>query len=118
MAVNKGLRRIGRSWALDPGAAHAGHQSGMPDSIPLQQRNRPPSQRNTVRHHSGMLSAISPESCPSWRGTRTLFRGLSLMLLDPNGIAWSRIDGFDAVKIEDSGHETRCCSKKEQRHHN
>jgi hypothetical protein len=78
MAVNKGLRRIGRSWALDPGAAHAGHQSGMPDSIPLQQRNRPPSQRNTVRHHSGMLSAISPESCPSWRGTRSSAKSTGL----------------------------------------
>jgi hypothetical protein len=74
MAVNKGLRRIGRPWCPVPGAAHAGHQSGMPDSIPLQQRNRPPSQRNTVRHHSGMLSAISPESCPSWRGTRNIGR--------------------------------------------
>jgi hypothetical protein len=34
-------------------------------------RKCPPSQRNTVRHHSGMLSAFRPESCPSWPGTRT-----------------------------------------------
>ena len=71
MAVYKGLRRFDRSQVLSPGAGHAGHQSGMVDSIPLHQRNRPPSDRNTVRHHSGMLSAISPESCPSWPGLRS-----------------------------------------------
>lgn len=71
MAENKGLRRFDRCRTLRSGQGHAGHQSGMPDSIPLQQRNRPASHRNAVRHHSGILSAISPESCPSWRGTRT-----------------------------------------------
>ena len=71
MAVYKGLRRFDRCRAVRPGAGHAGHQSDMPDSIPLEQRNRPPSHWNAVRHHSGMLSAIIPESCPSWRGTRT-----------------------------------------------
>ena len=71
MAVYKGLRRFDRCRAVRPGAGHAGHQSDMPDSIPLEQRNRPPSHWNAVRHHSGMLSAIIPESCPSWRGTRS-----------------------------------------------
>jgi hypothetical protein len=66
----KGLRRFDRRRVVRPGAGHAGHQSGMPDSIPLLPRNRPPSHRNAVRHHSGMLSAIIPESCPSWPGTR------------------------------------------------
>jgi len=31
----------------------------------------PPSAWNGVRHHSGMLSAISAERCPGWRGIRT-----------------------------------------------
>jgi hypothetical protein len=32
------------------------------DSIPLDSRNRPASKQITVRHHTGMLSAITPES--------------------------------------------------------
>ena len=42
----------------------------MPDTIPLEGQNCPAWRRNTVRHASGMLSAIIPESCPSWAGTR------------------------------------------------
>jgi hypothetical protein len=41
----------------------------MPDSVPrsrtafrLKRQNRPASARNTVRHHTGILSAINPES--------------------------------------------------------
>lgn len=70
MEVYTGSRRFGRARAVSPRAAHAGHQSGMPDSVPLQPQNCPRCQRNTVRHHSGMLSAFSPESCPSWSGLR------------------------------------------------
>jgi hypothetical protein len=72
MTVNKGLRRFDRSRVLGPRAGHAGHQSGMPDSIPLPSAKCPPWHRNTVRHHSGMLSAISPEFCPSCPGLRNL----------------------------------------------
>jgi hypothetical protein len=31
----------------------------------------PPSAWNSVRHHGGMMSAISAERCPRWRGIRT-----------------------------------------------
>lgn len=42
----------------------------MPDTIPLEGQNCPAWRQNTVRHAAGMLSAIIPESCPSWAGTR------------------------------------------------
>jgi hypothetical protein len=42
----------------------------MADSIPLKPTNCPPSHRNGVRHASGTLSAIAPESCPPWPGAR------------------------------------------------
>jgi hypothetical protein len=51
--------------------SHGGHCSGMADSIPLHPPKCPPSHRNGVRHAAGMLSAITPESCPSWAGART-----------------------------------------------
>jgi hypothetical protein len=44
----------------------------MPDTIPLKGQNCPAWRRNTVRHASGVLSAIIPESCPSWAGTRNV----------------------------------------------
>lgn len=51
--------------------AHDGHRSDMADSIPLTPPNRSSSDRNSVRHASGRVSAITPESCPSWAGART-----------------------------------------------
>jgi hypothetical protein len=56
MAVYKGLRRFDRYRALRPGTGHAGHQSGMSDSIPPL--------REIVRHATGTLSGITPECCP------------------------------------------------------
>ncbi len=43
----------------------------MADTIPERPKKCPPSNRNAVRHDAGTLSAISPESCPPWAGTRT-----------------------------------------------
>jgi hypothetical protein len=40
------------------------HSAGPP--------NRPSSHRNSVRHASGRVSAITPESCTAWAGARTL----------------------------------------------
>src|SRR5690606_10190270 len=48
----------------------------MTDTIPLIIQNCPASFRSTVRHAIGMLSAIRPESRPSWAGART-FRARS-----------------------------------------
>src|SRR5271167_4890826 len=42
----------------------------MPDSVPFEHQNRPASDRNAVRHVTGILSAMPPECCPSWSGTR------------------------------------------------
>src|SRR5690606_24675821 len=42
----------------------------MADTIPKRPKKCPPSNRNAVRHDAGTLSAISPESCPPWAGTR------------------------------------------------
>src|SRR5690606_5175002 len=70
----KGLRRDAppaggcyRSRAGDRGQ----RSEIMADSVPLRPPKCPPSGRNTVRHAAGMVSAIGPESCPSWAGTRT-----------------------------------------------
>jgi hypothetical protein len=52
-------KRLGCSGSFRP---HAGQRSAITDSIPLESQNRPASARNTVRHHTGMLSAIIPES--------------------------------------------------------
>jgi hypothetical protein len=41
---------------------------GMADSIPLD--------RQIVRHAAGTMSAITPESCPSWAGAGTNFNDL------------------------------------------
>lgn len=55
-----------------PFREQGGQRSGrMPDTIPLKGQNCPAWRQNTVRHASGMLSAIIPESCPSWAGTRS-----------------------------------------------
>jgi len=42
----------------------------MADSIPLELPQWPSSGRNAVRHAVGTVSAITPESCPSWAGIR------------------------------------------------
>lgn len=42
----------------------------MADTIPERPQKCPPSDRNAVRHDAGTLSAIRPESCPPWTGTR------------------------------------------------
>jgi hypothetical protein len=67
--VNKGLRRL-----IPDRVVLAGH---MPDTIPRcrtafrsNTQNRPASDRNAVRHVIGILSAMPPERCPSWSGTR------------------------------------------------
>ncbi len=42
----------------------------MADTLPAPRRNCPPSGRHTVRHATGTVSVIAPESCPSWAGIR------------------------------------------------
>jgi len=59
---------------LPPRAGYRGQRSEiMADTLPLQRRNCPPSGRNIVRYAIGTVSAIAPESCPSWAGTRNNF---------------------------------------------
>src|SRR5690606_666278 len=70
----KGLRRdappAGGTRQLNR-AADGGQRSGaMTDTVPLWSSKCPPCGRNAVRHAAGMVSAIRPEYCPSWAGTR------------------------------------------------
>jgi hypothetical protein len=50
---------------------HAGQRSGHGGQHSADPPNRPSSARTGVRHAAGMVSAITPESCPSWAGVRT-----------------------------------------------
>src|SRR5690606_30686010 len=59
-----------------PFRGYADSVPAMTDTIPLIIQNCPASFRSTVRHAIGMLSAIRPESRPSWAGART-FRARS-----------------------------------------
>jgi hypothetical protein len=43
----------------------------MADTVPFLPTDWPPSGRHAVRLAAGMVSVISPESCPSWPGTRS-----------------------------------------------
>jgi hypothetical protein len=52
-------KRLGCGGSFRP---HAGQRSAITDNIPLERQNRPAPARNTVRHHTGILSAIIPES--------------------------------------------------------
>ena len=51
---------------------HAGQRSGHGGQHSADPPNRLSSARTRVRHAAGMVSAITPESCPSWAGVRTL----------------------------------------------
>jgi len=54
----------------------------MPDTVPVGASKCPPSGRNAVRHAVGTVSAIGPESCPAWAGTR------SYSASSPHLLAW------------------------------
>jgi hypothetical protein len=49
---------------------HAGQRSGHGGQLSADPPHRPSSARTSVRHAAGMVSAITPESCPSWAGVR------------------------------------------------
>jgi hypothetical protein len=49
---------------------HAGQRSGHGGQHSSDPPNRPSSVRTGVRHAAGMVSAITPESCPSRAGVR------------------------------------------------
>jgi hypothetical protein len=76
----------------------------MPDTIPLRKPNCPAWRRSTVRHATGLLSVIIPESCPLWAGARTrCSRGMRLLCSEAQ---YSR----DFLKIiDDDIDPTRCC---------
>jgi hypothetical protein len=50
---------------------HAGQRSGHGGQHSARPPNCPSSDRNGVPHAAGTVSAITPESCPSWAGARS-----------------------------------------------
>jgi hypothetical protein len=72
---------------------HAGQRSGHGGQHSADPPNRPSSARTGVRHAAGMVSAITPESCPSWAGVRTFaFR-------DRNGSAYPATESVSTFTV-------------------
>jgi hypothetical protein len=88
----------------------------MPDRVPLERHNRPPSARNRVRHPAGILSAIGPECCPAWPGTRSCDigrRDIHLFAEVFEQIGWPTLEGVERSATHPEKSELQCYAESQ-----